>query len=428
MPRIDHCGRELRLTFCTNVLPGTDVAAILGNLDRIVPAVRAQTLGDAAGSPFGLGLWIPASAAFELDCDRGRARAFGEALTQRGLEPFTLNGFPFGDFHQARVKEQVYRPTWADPERLRYTLALGRLLAAWVGSDETGSISTLPLGYKPWGEAPDFKEACARQLLELAAEWDRLWRQTGRHLVLGLEPEPACTLETTAEAIDFFQRYLLSAAAMRTLHSFGVGYARAEDVVRGHLGLCFDACHQAVEFEAMEESLDHIDRAGITIAKLQISSALDIERPGASSELLATLARFAEPRYLHQVGRPPRDASSGSRAAPTASGAAVIATDLETLLARPDSAWLAADRWRVHFHVPIHRATVSGLGTTQAELLRCLRHVLAHDRTRHLEVETYTWGVLPQEQLDEPALCAGLAAELRWVRERIDDVRAAARR
>lgn len=416
MPRLQFDRRELRLTFCTNVLPGTDAAAILANLDRVLPAVRSQALRDLGDPPLGLGLWIPSAAAFALDGDPARAAEFGQALAARRLEPFTLNGFPFGDFHTDRVKEQVYLPTWAQPERLHYTLALGRLLASWLAAGEVGSISTLPLGFKPVDGGTSFLAACANQLLQLVAQWDRLWSETGRQLVLGLEPEPACVLETTSELITFYEQQLLSPAAVRALARLGVNAARAEDVVRAHLGVCFDACHQAVEFEAMEPALDRLDRAGIPLAKLQVSSALDVEAPGDDPDRLERLARFAEPRYLHQVGRQVHAADR--------SAAAAIATDLGELLARggPDAAWRAAARWRVHFHVPIHRAEVSGLGTTQAELVRCLRHVLRHDLTRHIEVETYTWGVLPEERIDDAALCAGLAEELVWTRRQIAEL------
>lgn len=404
MPRLRWSDRELRLTFCTNVLPTATVEDLAANLQAILPGVRERLAPELGGGTFGLGLWIPAGAADHLARDVRALETFTATLDVLSAEVFTLNGFPWGDFHAERVKEKVFLPSWADEARLHYTAQLGDLLAGWLGEGETGSISTLPCGKKSLHGEASFPARCADNLLRLAARWHRVRENDGRTLMLGLEPEPGGTVETTAELIVFYREVLL-ARAPDVLVREGIG-ANAEDVVRRHLGVCFDACHQAVQFEDPEASLDALAAEAIPVAKLQISSALHVTRPGADATRQALLRRFAEPRYLHQVSRS------------TADGV-VVADDLESVLDDPD--WLRADTWRVHFHVPIHRRTVSGLQTTGAELRASLAHVLARDLTRHLEVETYTWGVLPGEERAVEGLVEGLAEELRWAWQRIDE-------
>jgi len=405
MPRLVRDGRELRLTFCTNAFPAESADGIVAGLDAVVPAWRAE-FGD---DPLGLGLWIPAAVARALDRDEAARDAFTGELASRGLEVFTLNGFPFGDFHSERGKENVFRPAWDDPARMEYTLDLGRLLAGWVEAGETGSISTLACGLRRLHKPRDFPARCARHLLTVAAAWHRLEAETGRHLVLGLEPEPGSWVETTPELIAYFQEHLLSRDAASTLRDLGVEEGEEDAVVRRHLGVCYDLCHQAVEWESMQRSFDLLRHEGIAIAKLQITNALEVAEPGADDATLDTLARFAEPRYLHQVSR-----HDG--------GEVHLADDLGDLLSELDPPWLAADAWRIHFHVPIHRETVSGLGTTRAEMLAGLRRVLRDDLTRHLEVETYTWGVLPEEARAADLLGEGIARELAFARDVIGEV------
>lgn len=400
MPRIVRDGRELRLTFCTNAFPAESADGIVQGLDAVVPAWRAE-FGD---DPLGLGLWIPAAVARTLDRDDAARERFSGELASRGLEVFTLNGFPFGDFHSDRVKEAVFRPAWDDPARMEYTLELGRLLAGWIDEGETGSISTLACGLRRLATSRDFAERCTRHLLSVAAAWHRVERETGRHLILGLEPEPGSWLETTPEVIAYFTDHLLGPEAGGILRGLGVPEGEEEAAVRRHLGVCYDLCHQAVEWESMQRSFDLLRHEGIAIAKLQITNALEVHEPGVEDATLDLLARFAEPRYLHQVSRHDE-------------GSVYMADDLELLLSELDPHWLAADAWRIHFHVPIHRETVSGLGTTRAEMLAGLRRVLDDDLTRHLEVETYTWGVLPDEDLAGDALARGIARELAFARD-----------
>lgn len=391
------------------MLPATSADAILDALKIVVPALRREGSEPCRKTRLGVGLWIPASVARRLDSDAGRARAFAQELRSFDLEVFTLNGFPFGDFHGERVKENVFVPSWADPARLEYTLGLGRLLAAWLPEGEHGSISTVAAGFKRLHRTPGFARACAGALLELAWAWHRMEQETGRRLVLGLEPEPGSTLETTAEVVRFFEDHLLHRPARDVLRRRGLEATRIESVVRRHVGVCYDACHQAVMFEHAAEALGRLEAAGIEIAKLQVTNALEVPRPGADEERLGRLAQFAEPRYLHQVTRPE-------------GGGAAYQEDLEGLLARPGPEWLAAERWRIHFHVPVHRDEVSGFATTRPELAAALETTVRRNLTSHFEVETYTWGVLPDEVRSRERLGPGLARELAWTCRTLEEI------
>jgi hypothetical protein len=157
-------------------------------------------------------------------------------------------------------------------------------------------------------------------------------------------------------------------------------------------------------FEDIRASLQTLHEAGIAIGKIQVSSALEAASP-ASDEVRELLNAFAEPRYLHQVRC--RDALDQVQGV----------MDLPDALA--DTAFPRVP-WRIHFHVPIQTTSLftGALDTTRqaiGELLDFLR-----DRPGlhpHLEVETYTWQVLPEalRPQDDAQLIHGLAQELHWL-------------
>jgi sugar phosphate isomerase/epimerase len=371
-----------RLGYCTNVHPCRSLEDVRQMLAQHAAAVR-----DACGFDIAVGLWLPAAAMAEVAADPKAIDRVHRWLDEHRLTCHTLNAFPFGDFHSTRVKEQVYLPDWTDPRRLDYTRACGRLLAGILPPETAGSISTLPLGFKATARSEGFVTVAIGQLIALASDLDRLRTETGRTIRLAIEPEPFCLLETTAETIAFFDRLRQAADAC------GRG-----SVVREHLGVCYDVCHQAVEFEDAATAIGQLDAAGIRINKVQLSCAIELDRPG-DEEARRALAAFAEPRYLHQTF------------ARRADGQVTAAVDLTAGLALdPGEDWLAAEIWRVHFHVPVDIDRLGPLGTTRAELVRA---VAALDRLAyrpHLEVETYTWPVLPTGTPGD--LNAGLAREL----------------
>jgi sugar phosphate isomerase/epimerase len=380
-----HLKHGMHLAYCTNVHAAETWAAVRRVLQEEVLAVKAKVAPGA--EPFGVGLWLAAEAAQELAEPAARAE-LSALLAQKGLYVFTLNGFPYGKFHGERVKEQVYRPDWTEPARREHTVRLFDLLAALLPKDvATGSVSTLPGSFKGFGLDSSAQEEMFRQLAQCAAEIDRLRDRHGRDLVLGLEPEPLGWLETTAETVDFFWKFFLRKDTPRC--------------AREIIGVTYDACHLAVEYEDAGQSLGMLRDAGIRLAKVHFSSALRVEPTDAG---LAALRRFDEPVYLHQV------------VARAADGALRRFEDLPEALAWAEEVSVAArgQEWRVHFHVPLQATPEPPLGDTR-EHLAAVMDFLAREpeACTHLEMETYTWAVLP-EPLRAVRVEEQVAAEYAW--------------
>jgi sugar phosphate isomerase/epimerase len=380
------------LTYCTNIHPGETWAEVRANLARHVVAVKARVCPDR---PFGVGLRLSGRAAEELaePAALDELRAF---LTAQGLYVFTINGFPFGAFHGTVVKEQVYRPDWLEPERVAYSDRLATLLAALIPEGMEGSVSTVPGAFE--ARSPGAEPGIAAALRRHARTLWRLREDTGRTIALALEPEPHCLLETTADAVRFFQGHVLSSSSVAAFAAdTGLSGPAAEETLVRHLGVCLDACHAAVEFEDPLEALGRITGAGLRLLKIQVSAGLQIARPDRESR--AALARFADPVYLHQVV--------------ARRGRALLRhLDLPQALA---SAGDGDDEWRVHFHVPLFRERLGPFRNTTAFLDTLLPRTGA---CAHLEVETYTWDVLPEEHRREPVVDA-VARELTWTLERL---------
>lgn len=382
------------LGYCTNVHPYEDLTGLIAALesgagplrDRLV---RSGRLGEAEA--LGVGLWLPARAAAEVVRDPEPLRRRLEALH---LYCFTVNAFPYGDFHGARVKDEVFRPTWGQRSRLDYTLLAAEALAALLPEGQPGSISTHSGGYKPWGAAGPGERDVAAGLLAAGDGLARLHRRTGRHIRLCLEPEPLSTLETTDEVVEFFARRLQPAGA----------------AVAEHLGVCFDACHQAVEFEDMGAALAALRRAGIAVGKLQLSSAIRVERPAAAR---AALLPWVDERWLHQV------------VVRSADGALLRQPDLPQALAPTTDQQSGGESWRIHFHVPLFAGQLDDQGlllTTQPDLQRLLQLAADPSLTPHLEIETYSWGQIPPARraaLGAPTLLDCLEQEFAWVLDRL---------
>ena len=382
----------LPLSYCTNVHPGLTVAQVERGLTEFtVPA------GQRFGSPLAAGLWLAQPVIRELLSEPDGAKRFAACVAELGLCTYTLNAFPFGDFHSERVKENVYLPDWTQPSRLEYSWDCARVLAelirATLPNNAEGSLSTVPLGFKTLATATDFEANCIRNLIEFAQRLARLEAETGQMIRLAIEPEPCCVLETTAETIAFFRRLRDRAASERAL-----------DAVERHLGVCYDVCHQSVEFEDVAESIASLARERIRINKVHITCALQLTNPGANVAAREALAHFVEPRYLHQTF------------ARSASGDVRRVLDLTAELARtPPSEFAEADCWRIHFHVPVDAERIGPLETTRSDLKKGLVAVTKLDYAPHLEVETYTWNVLPGG--DKPDLVTGLARELSATRD-----------
>jgi len=406
--------KNLSLTYCTNVHPLGDWGVWSDLIGRFGPLVR-KDLG-WPGMP--LGLWFPAALIEEMNRDPRGARArLLDLLSTHGLSAFTCNAFPYGNFHAAEVKAKVYQPDWTTPERLAYTVACARLLAAILpaGAGAEGSVSTLPLGWRVGWTAEHSRRAAAN-LCAFAREARAIEEMDGRTVRLGLEPEPGCVLETTAQVRAFWAEVLRPEAKRAGLSD--------EDVGR-FLGVCYDTCHQAVQFEHPVDVLEALGSDGIAIAKMQLSSALEF-KPDPERATLELRRRFVEPRFLHQVR------------VRTPAGVAVF-DDLPQALAedaRPIEVLgggagadfsgidLWAHPWRVHFHLPIdsdRMLDADAIGTTRDDMLTAFQHAVARRQCRHFEVETYTWSVLPEAHrpADDAALAASLARELRFIEDRV---------
>jgi sugar phosphate isomerase/epimerase len=374
---------QLPLSYCTNVHAGRTVAEVEAGLDRYAVPIQARF-----GQPLAAGLWLAKSVVSEMLSTPDGVTQFAVGLARRGLTCHTLNAFPYGDFHSERVKENVYLPDWTTDDRLQYTLQCAKVLAELLPDAGEGSISTLPLGFKMHPHPPDFLDQSAKKLIEAARSLEKIYQQTGKRIRLAVEPEPLCVLETTPEAIEFF--HLLNTHAQD---------AGVEEAVRDHIGLCYDICHQAVEFEDVAESIRELDGADIRINKVHISCALQLDKPATNVEGREALRRYAEPRYLHQttarVGR----------------GKVLRETDLtEDFISNPPPAFADAPAWRIHFHVPVNAHHMGPLSTTRADLIMALTEVAGLSYAPDLEVETYTWEVLPGAQSAD--LVEGLAKEL----------------
>lgn len=401
-------GTTVHLAYCTNVHPAEDLDGILRQLAGCAAQVRARL-----GVPvLGVGLWLPHRVIDELTHEPAARARLRHGLSAHGLEVVTLNGFPYGGFHGPVVKRAVYTPDWSHPERLAYTLGLAQVLAALLPDDAVrGSVSTLPLGWRTeW--TPERHDRALRALDALAAGLTELADRTGRTVRVGLEPEPGCTVGTVRDAC-----------------------ARLADVDPGLIGVCLDACHLATDFEDPQEATRGLAAAGLPVVKAQLSCALQADAPHDPAARRA-LARFAEPRYLHQTraaggGAVVRrwddldQALAAGDAVGDAMGAAADTAPGAVAESTPVGLGAGGGPWRVHFHVPLHAPPAPPLASTRPVLEQTLRTLVAgpHPLTDHLEVETYCWSVLPEEQrpAGTDALSAGIAAELAWSRDQLID-------
>lgn len=391
---------NLHLTYCSNIHAGETWPEVSAALTAALPVIRREL---KAAGPFAIGLRLSARAAEELDQPAAFA-AFQAFLRDGDYYVPTINGFPYGAFHGQRVKEQVYLPDWREPARIAYTNRLASLLSALLAGQplQEGSVSTVPGAFKGHLRSPHDARDIAGGLLDHAAHLARLRNESGMTIALAIEPEPACFIETIAEAVEFFTKYLFDETLIRSL-ARERGYTLSAEDVRRHVGVCFDACHMAVEFEDAAAALASLSRAGIRIPKFQISSALRVADPVPGSPGRAALERFAEDTYLHQVVE-------------RAGGRLVRYTDLPEALASGDA---TGDEWRIHFHVPIFLATMGDLETTQPYLESVLDLAKHYPASTCLEVETYTWAVLPP-QYRSTDMHHAIARELAWTRARLE--------
>ncbi len=394
---------DIHLTYCLNVHPGESWEEHLAAIQTHAVAIRQQVAPD---TDFGLGLRIGRQAAETLQ-DPAIRTACKEMLAAHHLYAFTINGFPYGTFHGTRVKESVYLPDWRSPERRTYTNMLADILADLLPEGVTGSISTVPGAYRRAVSDPAERETMAVSLGHVAARLDRIKKETGQLIRLGLEPEPDCILETTDELISFIEQDMTRFAIPAICQNYGMLAGRAEAIIRRHIGCCLDTCHMAMQFENPVDSLRKAKAAGIQISKIQISAALTAKDPPVTA---AELAAFDDNVYLHQVR------------IRTSDGHIQRFPDLRPALEQSPPSQPPAGQtpreWRVHCHVPLFFTGTTALGTTASGLTPAFFAQAIEAGIPHWEIETYTLGVLP-EALRTRRIDTSIAEEFAWLQQRL---------
>ena len=384
------------LTYSTLVHPGDNWDEMWHSLITYVPAVKKRISPDQR---FGVSLRLSGKSAERLTADpkeRAKLKAF---LDANDMYLYTVNAFPHGAFKGERVKEQVYEPDWRSDIRSRYTMQVADILAEVAPPDVNPSIQSPPLGFKPRVTGPDVVDEYTRHVLQVVAHLVKLEERTGRTVTLALEPEPFCFMEVTPEAVNYFTNHLYADKSAESLaKATGLSVANAHIALRKHLGLVYDICHQAVEFEDISASLASLVKAGIPIFKLQEAAALRV--PEVTKDLVDALRPFADTVYLTQTVEK-RD------------GQLTRYLNLEDAFA----AWEkdpGPREWRTHFHVPVFLDDLGLFKTTRFAIEEALRFHKATPVSTQLEIETYTWDVLPQS-LKTGDITDYVVRELEWV-------------
>lgn len=398
---------EKHLSYCTNIHPGEDWKHVFKQLKLHLPELKQRLSPE---KPFGIGLRLSAQAAKEI-LKNDQINEFKDWLSKEDLYVFTVNGFPYGSFHGTKVKDDVYKPDWSTKERVEYSSNLIDILAELLPEGAEGSISTSPISYKYWGQSAEkftkIKKIGAIHLAQLAWQMADVFEKTGKDIHIDIEPEPDCLIENSEELISFFNKNLLTIGAEFLINEHQVKVEEAEKILRKHIGVCYDTCHFALEFENPAQAIQSFIDEGIRIGKTQISAALKVkldESQSKRSEIADYLSQFDEPTYLHQV---------------------IVKTESESLVqfrdlpeALPSIQNEHAKEWRIHFHVPVFLEKYEDLYSTQDEMMESLQLILDGDHCNHFEIETYTWDVLPDDL--KTNVTDSIEREFRWVLDTID--------
>lgn len=391
------------LTYCSNIYPGEHWDQHFSSLKQSFPIIKQEVSPDA---PMGIGLRLSNLASLDLMVEKN-LNDFLEWLSENQAYVFTMNGFPFGGFHNTRVKDQVHAPDWTTRDRVDYTLRLFHILAELLPDGMDGGVSTSPLSYKPWFETKEdltrAKDQATENILAVAEQLYRIWQQSGIILHLDIEPEPDGLLESGREFIDWFETDLLTKGRALLSDKLSLSASETEDLIRQHICLCYDVCHFAIGYEPHATIIQELAEKNIQIGKIQISAAL---KSGLSltyderTSVINAFSKFNEATYLHQV------------VAKRDNGELIRYPDLPEAISDGDNAQV--NEWRAHFHVPIFKEDFGLLKSTQADIVQVLQLFDKNLFTNHLEIETYTWDVLP-DSLKLP-LNQSIIRELKWVK------------
>src|SRR5665647_1887603 len=389
-------------TYCTNIHSGENWKDHFNEIKKYLPGIKKEISPD---NPMGIGLRLSNVASIEL-LEEKNLDVFRQWLHENNAYVFTMNGFPYGSFHDTRVKDQVHAPDWTTNERVEYTIRLFQILKDLLPAGTEGGISTSPLSYKHWFKTDDAlinaMKLSTNNIVLIVENLIEIHQSTGKILHLDIEPEPDGMLETGKEFIHWFLTELLAAGAKSIAAKFNVSISRAEELLKEHVRLCYDVCNFAIGYEPHVEIIQEILKSGIKIGKLQISAAL---KGAMDKDILLrknikeSFSKYNEPTYLHQV---------------------VAKKNNGELLRYPDLTEALSDynnpninEWRAHFHVPIFEEDFGALKSTQKDIEEVLRLQKEINFTSHLEVETYTWEVLPG--LLKLPLQESVIREMQWV-------------
>jgi hypothetical protein len=388
------------LTYCTNIHPGESWTDHFTQIKEHVPGIK-KTIGP--NQPFGIGLRLANTASLELRKEEN-LKAFQDWLKKENCYVFTMNGFPYGGFHNTVVKDKVHEPDWTTADRLQYTIRLAQVLAALLPDEMEGGISTSPLSYRYWHDQEKkegvFKTATLN-VLQVVKELVEIKRTTGKTIHIDIEPEPDGLLQNGEEFFEWYINYLLPVGTLYLQDKLACTATEANDFIKRHIQLCYDVCHFAIGFENPDVILKKAKENGIKVGKIQISAALKavLGNDQQREKVINAFKEFNEPVYLHQVIAKKRDNS------------------LQYFADLPPALEKAADpsmvEWRAHFHVPLFVEDYGVLQSTQEEISIVLAKHKQQPFSMHLEVETYTWDVLPQEM--KLPMSQSIIRELQWV-------------
>ena len=393
-----------QVTYCTNVHPGSDWTATFESLKQYLPKVKEEV---SKNNPFGVGLRLSNKASEELGLSENLIE-FQQWLTKNDLYVFTMNGFPYGNFHDERVKEKVHSPDWLTRDRVNYTKRLFDQLTFLLPEGLSGGISTSPVSYKHWHKtASQKKEAFdkgAKHLAEIALHLYDIEQRTGKYLHLDIEPEPDGMLENSDEVLHFFSDYLLPIASPIIAKELNKSDAEVFDMIHRYITVCYDICHFSLAYEEPIDTFQKFEQAGIKIGKIQVSAALKILSATADNKKIwEALALFDEPTYLHQVTE-------------KIGGVVKTYNDLPVVLENKKK----FSELRAHFHVPIFIEQFGALYSTQDHILKVIDYLQENQITEHLEIETYTWDVLPKKLKKD--LSESIIREINWLTNKMQSI------
>jgi hypothetical protein len=367
------------LSYSTLVHAGDTWEEMNASLREFVPQVKRQISPD---EPFAVSLRISAASAKTLSESAVEREALKDFLKQEDLYVYTVNAFPYGPFKGDIVMERVYEPDWTSEERVSYTNSVADILAEVSPANVNPSIQTAPLAFRPNVANEQYVKTFTRNIFRVVKHLRELEERTGRRVKLAIEPEPACYLETTDETVAYFKERIYSLAGIRELAEVaGIPLSEAEGAVRRYLGVVFDIGHQSVGFENITESLTKLVEAGIPIFKLQAAASLWVEN--LTRDKLEALRRFTDTIYLSQTSLKQNGAITKYLH---------LGEALDAYEANP-----VASEMRTHFHVPVFLEELGPFRTTRFGVQEALKMHRKSPLSDHLEIETYTWDVLPEE-------------------------------